>query len=439
MGGSETSNGVARLDSWKAIAAHLGRDVATVRRWERTRGLPIHRVPGGKGGSVFAYADEIDAWLKSAPQESAVTSPPPIPANSGPAAVAFGRWRGAGGAAAIGVLLVLGWWWQQGQVSAADLRVEITERTVRALTVDGADLWTYRLSDSFRHALSEVSERARVIGGASPAVYFTTSHATRQTDNTIDGGQFTSLDLQGRHRWTFQFDDQVRFGGESYTAPWAMTAFEVDAAVAPRKIAVAAHHWTWGPSIAAILDDSGKRLGTFASDGWIEQLRWIAPDRLVIGGFLESQNGGMVALLDPAKINGHSPEQPGSKHECQSCGPHLPLRMAVMPRTEVNLLTRSRFNRAILEWTGDRLIVRTVEVPAQGQGVADAIYEFSPGLDLLRASFSQRYWEIHDQLEAEKKVDHNRANCPDRDGPRAIQHWTPRAGWRTASPGEARP
>lgn len=63
-------NGGERLDSWKAIAAYLGRDTGTVRRWERTRGLPVHRVPGGKGSSVFAYKSEIDSWLQSAPQET---------------------------------------------------------------------------------------------------------------------------------------------------------------------------------------------------------------------------------------------------------------------------------------------------------------------------------------------------------------------------------
>jgi TolB-like protein len=52
-----------RLDSWKAIARYVGRDVRSAQRWERERGLPVHRVPGEKGGSVFAYAAELDAWL----------------------------------------------------------------------------------------------------------------------------------------------------------------------------------------------------------------------------------------------------------------------------------------------------------------------------------------------------------------------------------------
>jgi TolB-like protein/Tfp pilus assembly protein PilF len=55
----------ARLDSWKAIAEYLGREVRSVQRWEKTRGLPVRRVPGEKGGVVFAYTRELDQWLHS--------------------------------------------------------------------------------------------------------------------------------------------------------------------------------------------------------------------------------------------------------------------------------------------------------------------------------------------------------------------------------------
>lgn len=51
-----------RLDSWKEIAAHLKRGVTTVQRWEREEGLPVHRLPHRKQGSVFAHSSEIDAW-----------------------------------------------------------------------------------------------------------------------------------------------------------------------------------------------------------------------------------------------------------------------------------------------------------------------------------------------------------------------------------------
>ncbi len=51
-----------RLDSWKEIAAYLGRDVTTVQRWEKREGMPVHRHLHDKRGSVYALASELDTW-----------------------------------------------------------------------------------------------------------------------------------------------------------------------------------------------------------------------------------------------------------------------------------------------------------------------------------------------------------------------------------------
>jgi tetratricopeptide (TPR) repeat protein len=58
-----------RIDSWKEIAAFFGRDERTVKRWESQRGLPVHRVPGGARGTVYAFTGELTAWLRSAEQQ----------------------------------------------------------------------------------------------------------------------------------------------------------------------------------------------------------------------------------------------------------------------------------------------------------------------------------------------------------------------------------
>jgi TolB-like protein len=54
-----------RLDSWKEIAAYLGRDVTTVQRWEKREGMPVHRHVHEKRGSVYAVSEELDAWIQS--------------------------------------------------------------------------------------------------------------------------------------------------------------------------------------------------------------------------------------------------------------------------------------------------------------------------------------------------------------------------------------
>ncbi len=53
-----------RLNSWKEIAAHLNCGERTAKRWEKTRSLPVRRLPGGPG-LVFALTFEIDIWQLS--------------------------------------------------------------------------------------------------------------------------------------------------------------------------------------------------------------------------------------------------------------------------------------------------------------------------------------------------------------------------------------
>jgi TolB-like protein len=63
-----------RLESWKAIALYLERDVSTVQRWEKRAGLPVHRHPSPQVTAVFAYKSELDAWWEAG---RASLHPPP--------------------------------------------------------------------------------------------------------------------------------------------------------------------------------------------------------------------------------------------------------------------------------------------------------------------------------------------------------------------------
>jgi Tol biopolymer transport system component len=50
------------LESWKAIAAYLQRDVRTAIRWEKREGLPVHRHMHHSRASVYAFPGELDQW-----------------------------------------------------------------------------------------------------------------------------------------------------------------------------------------------------------------------------------------------------------------------------------------------------------------------------------------------------------------------------------------
>ena len=71
---------IQRLDGWKAIGNFLGRDRTTAIRWTKERGLPVHRVPGGRTGTVYAVPAELTAWLAQGSDSPPARLPPTVPA-----------------------------------------------------------------------------------------------------------------------------------------------------------------------------------------------------------------------------------------------------------------------------------------------------------------------------------------------------------------------
>ena len=78
------------LQGWKEIASELDRGVRTVQRWERTLGLPVHRLGKGSTCPVFAFKDELHRWLHNKANDDDVsngnvTTPLPAAARETPA------------------------------------------------------------------------------------------------------------------------------------------------------------------------------------------------------------------------------------------------------------------------------------------------------------------------------------------------------------------
>ena len=69
------SEGADRLESWKEIAAFLGREVRTVQGWEKNEGLPVHRHQHARQGSVYAFRTELNAWREA--RKGVPEAPPP--------------------------------------------------------------------------------------------------------------------------------------------------------------------------------------------------------------------------------------------------------------------------------------------------------------------------------------------------------------------------
>ena len=431
-----------RLDSWKAIAEYLQRTERTVRRWEQELGLPVRRVSGERGRSVFAYVSEIDQWLKDTRPDAANgdaangnghdAAPPAQPV----ARPAVGRRAPYIALGVVSVVVIAAVAWRAARSSASEMPLQLshTPSAIVASDAAGAEQWRYafpagtRAELVYAHPESVEPRRQPETGFLAAAGLFVNT-----MDESVRGGELIWLTPGGALQRSFSFDDRLAFGAGTYGAPWGITDFRDDDKGGSGRIAVSAHHYTWWPGIVAVLDSQWQRQGTFVNAGWIERVHWLSPDRLLVAGFSNPIDGGMVALLDANAPAGTSPDTGDARFSCTTCDAGQPLRYVVMPRTEVNRAAQARFNRARLQIFPDRILVHTLEMTVSEIEFADALYEFTPSLDLITASFSTRYWQMHKELEEQGKLDHAREQCPDRDGPREIRVWEPATGWtRTA-------
>ena len=423
-----------RLDSWKAIADHLGREVRTVRRWEQKLGLPVRRVPGGRGHSVFAYVSEIDAWLKANPPAHLATANGNGEDKPNGSRARAWQWR-----IAAGMVILVGaagaiWRMHPPALDAGDLTFQVKPGAILGLGPSGEERWRHSLPDDeiAWEVLSHSGGPAAMLekGGG---VIVGLETRSRKSNNASLPGQLLWFTRAGQLRKTFSFQKPVSFGTTQYK-DWIIIDFHVREQSGRRQIAVCGRDYRWWPSLVTVLDDNLEPRGTFVNAGWIQQVRWLAADRLLVSGYFNPRKGGMVALLDTNALDGQSPPSEDRTYECTSCGSATPLRYVVFPRSEVNRVTGSDFNFAVLEIEDGHIVARTVELKSEGAVTgAEVLYQLTPSLDIVGASYSDRYWEWHQALERQGKIHHSRAACPDRDGPRSVEVWDRARGWRTVA------
>src|ERR1051326_8246618 len=210
-----SDEGRTRLTSWKEIATYLGREVRTVIRWEKERGLPVHRVPGGQGRSVFAFTDELDRWAGSGALRR--SSPVEQASPSGPAARPR-KWLVAGAIAAttvavIGVAARVVTAWPQPGVS--DLRLGVESVTALA---QSRPLWTFQFphpippSPRTQTAIADLDGDGRA--DAIAAIDLTGAPGEAPV------GALYAIDSRGRLSWTASIPDALTFAAGRFDPPW---------------------------------------------------------------------------------------------------------------------------------------------------------------------------------------------------------------------------
>lgn len=402
-----------RLDSWKAIADYLGRDVRTVIRWEKERSLPVHRVPGGRTRTVYAFADELQQWMeRGEPETAAPASVPPSPLPK-PAAP---RTRVNVLALAVAVLLVVAAVWASARVRKPITRMVLEGSDLVAQNSDGRDLWRHPLGG---HSVSFDPQRFGFVGDLDDRPGDeVVAVVERVTERGGYSGSLFSFTGTGRVRWQIDPQGAFTFGAGRFAGPWLPLDMTVIGSGRSARIALAMHHQTWWPSIVGFYDPDGVMRGVFVNAGWISSIA-TSPDegQLVAAGVSNSRGGTVLAVLDARSPSGRSPEEPGSPYQCHDCPAGTPLKYYLLPFPEVR-----RIEGPVAPLPRVRAIAGggyEVRVPLAHGRSDEMIYEFDAAYVLRRQDPSDAYWTQHERLEREGKLDHPRERCPEPHGPRA--------------------
>lgn len=467
MPGNETEHS-RTLDSWKEIAEHVGRDMRTAMRWAE-HGMPVHRVPGGKRGRVFAYAQEIDDWLIGAgargvgleagetntgSRESGVGSP--APGNGGPVT---GNHVQAGVAADSSPLtrhlpLLSRWRWQLGGliltviIVAAILVPGYLARSApvpKSFEIQGKSLIVYDASHrqlwkhTFEYPLYQLphgphearpeAQRARLEdldGDGKPELLFI-PYPVGPVE-AVASRSLVCFDSLGRQRWEYRPTRIMRFGSDTYDPPYSVDFYRVAqvSREGVRPVWVVAHHAPWWPSVVAKLDMSGRVLAEYWHPGHITVLAEASlrgRHVLLAGGTNHETSSAALSVLDYDSPAGSAPATQ-EQYRCKNCPPGAPLAYLVFPRAPLGraLNSRSYVEQIWVREDGDVEIV--VQEGETSSGVSATVaYYLDAKFRLQTAEVMDEYVSGYDKLLARgvlnKPLDRAREDA----GLRDIHYW----------------
>lgn len=267
------------LDTWGEIASYLGCSVRTAQRWERERGLPVHRIQGqtASWATIYARPDEIDAW------RAARDAPAP---GRGVPARGFGM-RGTPAALGVGIALVLigllagAVLWPAPPVAPAPAVEFLAYETAGRI---GIDYWLELSSgahepiDTWRFdnhvavaALAEIHGRKRILVGLGGG-----PGARR--------GWLLALRPDGSEDWHFDTYDAALMSElerrhqdrSGYLRVTSAFVFEIDGRAI---VAVIASDPQWFATRVTLLDgDTGEHLASYWHSGRLDNRQAIAGD-----------------------------------------------------------------------------------------------------------------------------------------------------------------
>jgi hypothetical protein len=425
------------LNGWKEIAGYLGKSVRSAQRWEREIGLPVHRIRTPDGGQIiYASCPEIDLWR----QQQAVLPPEPavgdeLPREGSPPtgetqqSISF-KWRhwSAGlllgmaiGAVAMFVVLA--------SPQDAAVQFEAAGHEVRALTAANRTVWSYSFGRAVHRSPTSrtpaVQAELRDDGASNVFVPIRFAAAGAQSNESDAVVAFSN---RGKLLWRVQPDVTFSDGRQTFHGPWHLRDIVVSHGVTPERVWVAYTHHTWRPGFVVEVTAEGEYSLRYVQEGATRALTyWPTPSGtyLVVGGAVNEYARASVALIGVDDPPAHAPRTMGPALACGGCPQGSVRALFLLAPSEILVaLLRPYAEVSTIRPAGDGIRVSLDEGFGQG-----SVVQLGPDLRIKAYDRSDRYWQVHREMERDGRLTHAIEQCPEATAAKTIRLWTPTEGW----------
>jgi hypothetical protein len=392
---------VGLLSSWKEIAAYLGVNVRTAQNWETDRGLPVRRLPGGRG-RVVVSVDDLNSWLRAPAAAPPVPPVPEVP----PATRVRPRpgWVVMLAAAFLLMLVVGGASLFRSKGVPAGWRVE--EDALVVADAGGRQLWKktfgYALTDyrAMAARFQEMGWIGDLDGDGQPEVVFLAHPKTVGTPMVYC---YTGA---GVERWRFEPGQRAARFPLDYRPPYNPSNLVVFRDGGALRLAVASVHHMWFPSQIALLSSGGSLLREYWHAGHLPTLAVReaaggAGPLLYAGGVANGYHRAALVILDPKSFGGVSREE---KQEFQLPGdPAREVARVLFPRSCINQAKETYNSVVAVQATPNQLLVHvSEEIPRHAQ----VAHSFRHDGRYLGVGLSSVFAARHNELQHAGLLDH---------------------------------
>ena len=405
------------LNSWKEIGDYLKRDARTAQRWERDKGLPVHRVPG-KRAAIYAYTEEIDAWLK-------VISADVVPETSGlvpgePDSRRYYRrpWLWAVYAIVLGTAttaiaaFVISAWGHKTHLA----RVSVFGTDIHAFDGNDRELWSHRLQQAAHVRTAEQQREATLFtiiadinrdGAPEVLVGHNFGHSGPQLS-----GQVLCFSERGEILWAYRPAFHLKFGNDEFRDPWMVAEMIILGVRDGLNVLAVFNSPSWPSMIVRIDGKTGTGVPLFVNSGHLHLLESLkaGPDELLVaGGFNIEYGAPVIAVMNP--LGKFASPQSDSQFQLDDSSFSAPQKYIALTKSEFGPVATPEI---VAISVGDDHLEALVREHNNANLKADMAFTFRNDAPLTPISmrFSPDYWLYHDIGEQNHKLDHDRQHCP---------------------------